>query len=131
MGSGAEILNLNNIRYVYGRQEGVSFVDCGGSTGTGKTDPRIHCGLYAVPYGSNGVGNYDLVDSFIPDETKKRVKIEDLRFYVSGTSTTSYKVMLSMTLSLMQRPGITAELARDTKLHIQTTFSERSWKQQQ
>lgn len=26
---------------------------------------------------------YNLVDSFIPDEAKKRVKIKDLKFYIS------------------------------------------------
>ncbi len=49
-----------------------------------KTNPKIHCGLYLVDYLDNGLNGYNLVDSFNPDESRKRVKITDLRFYVSG-----------------------------------------------
>ena len=95
-----------------------------------KTNPKIHCGLYLVDYTDNGANGYNLVDSFNPDESRKRVKISDLRFYVSGDGiSTAHKVMLQMDLSLIPRNGISANLATTTKLHIQTTISERGWRQ--
>jgi hypothetical protein len=69
------------------------------------------------------------VDSFNPEENQKRVKIEDLKFYVSGDSiNTSRKVLVNFTLSLIPRNGISQNLANTTKLHIQTSISERGWK---
>jgi hypothetical protein len=54
--------------------------------------------------GSDYASAWNLVDSFIPEEEKKRVKIEHLRFYVSGDgSATEKKVTLSMSLVLMPR----------------------------
>jgi type II secretory pathway pseudopilin PulG len=125
-GSGSEYLNLNNGRYVYGsKKKGIP----GGidpCIGDKKTDPRIHCGLYLVDYNSDGSQAYNLVDSFIPDEDRKRVKISNLRFYISGDGIgTAHKVMLNMDLSLIPRNGISANLASTTGLHIQTTISER------
>jgi hypothetical protein len=49
-----------------------------------KSSAKIHCGLYLVKYNDNGLNAYNLVDSFNPDEKKKRVKISNLRFYLSG-----------------------------------------------
>lgn len=98
-------------------------------SGARKSDPKIHCGLYFLDYSDNGANGYNLVDSFNPDESRKRVKIEDLKFYVSGDSiNTSRKVLLNFTLSLMPRNGISPNLVSTTKLHIQTTISERGWK---
>lgn len=94
-----------------------------------KTDPKIHCGLYLVNYDNNGSLGYNLVDSFIPDETRKRVKVTNLRFYVSGDGVgTAYKVLLSMDLALIPLGGISVNLASSTVLHIQTTISERGWR---
>lgn len=87
-------------------------------------NPKIHCWLYLV----TDWENYNLVDSFIPDETKKRVKIESLRFYVTGDDKTAKKVTLNFTLALLPRIWVPTSLISTTKLHIQTTFSERSWK---
>ena len=72
---------------------------------------------------------FNLVDSFVPDEGKKRVKIEDLKFYISGDGiTTEKKVTLVFTLALMPRIGIPPSLVNETRLHIQTTISERFFK---
>lgn len=47
---------------------------------------------------------FNLVDSFIPEESKKRVKIEDMKFYISGDgNTTEKKVTIVFTLALMPR----------------------------
>lgn len=93
---------------------------------TRKSDQKIHCGLYFVEYSDNGANGYNLVDSFNPDENRKRVKIEDLKFYVSGDGiNTSRKVTMNFYLSLMPRNGISQNLANTTKLHIQTTLSAR------
>ena len=126
LGSGSEYINLKNGRYVYGIKRTGGMDTC---TGTRKTDPKIHCGLYFVEYNDNGANWYNLVDSINPLESKKRVKIWDLKFYVSwdGINTTR-KVLLNFTLELMPRNGFTPEFVSSTKLHIQTTISERSWK---
>ena len=128
-GSGSEYLNLNNGRYVYGaKKTGIlGWIDeC---IWIKKTDPRLHCWLYLVNYTDNGSLGYNLVDSFTPDESRKRVKIANLRFYVSGDGVnTAHKVLLSMDLALIPRNGISAALASTTTLHIQTTISERGWR---
>ncbi len=99
------------------------------STESTKTDPHIHCGLYLVGYLDNGANGYNLVDSFTPDESRKRVKIANLKFYMSGDGVgTAHKVLLSMDLALIPRNGISAALASTTTLHIQTTISERGWR---
>ena len=125
-GSGSEYLNLASGRYVYGAKKAGGMDPC---TGTKKTDPRVHCGLYYVDYSDNGAAGYNLVDSYTPDESRKRVKIEDMKFYISGDGiTTSRKVMMHLDLSLIPRNGISQSLASTTKLHIQTTISERGWR---
>ena len=129
-GSGSEYLNLNNGRYVYGKKSGDNLVECiDTTTQNRKTDPRIHCGLYFIDYSMTGIARaYNLVDSFTPDEDKKRVKITNLRFYVSGDGQspgTAHKVLLSKDLALIPRNGISAALSSTTTLHIQTTISER------
>lgn len=69
------------------------------------------------------------MDSFTNDESKKRVKIEDFKFFFSGDETsTAQKVMIRFDLSLIPRLGVSQNLASGTKLHIQTTISERGWK---
>ena len=128
--SGSEYLNLNNGRYVYGAKKTGGIDPCIDTTSNFiKTDPRIHCGLYLINYTDNGSLGYNLVDSFTPDESRKRVKIANLRFYVSGDGvSTAHKVLLSMDLALIPRNGISAALASTTTLHIQTTISERGWR---
>lgn len=92
-----------------------------------KSDPNIHCWLYLVN-GNDFANAYNLVDSFIPEEEKKRVKIQDFRFYISWSGTTTPKVTLNFTLALMPRIWVGESMIQDTKLHIQTTISSRSWK---
>ena len=90
-----------------------------------KKDPKIHCGLYKVT-GTDYASAFNLVDSFVPEEEKKRVKIEDLKFYISGDGlSTEKKVTLVFTLALMPRVGLPPALISDTRLHVQTTISER------
>ena len=126
-GSGSEYLNLTHGRYVYGIKRSGGMDPC---TGTSKSDPKMHCGLYFVDYSDNGENGYNLVDSFIKDESRKRVKVEDLKFFVSGDDTaTSQKVMIKFDLALIPRiGGVSQNIASTTKLHIQTTLSERSWR---
>lgn len=71
---------------------------------------------------------YNLADSFRQNEDAKRVKITDLNFYVSGGDDDAKKITLKMTVQLVPRVGISAELANSSKLDIQTTFSERPYK---
>jgi hypothetical protein len=86
--SGTEILGIGdgNRIYIYGKKNNADpyLVPCEGSI---KTDPKIHCGLYVVDGFNTLTPGYkdafNLVDSFIPDEDKKRVKIENFRFYLS------------------------------------------------
>lgn len=79
--------------------------------------------------GSDYSNAFNLVDSFIPEETKKRVKIEDLKFYVSGDGkNTEKKVTLVFVLALMPRIGIPEGLIGETRLRIQTTISEQFFK---
>ncbi len=107
--------------YVYGKKTPEWVSPC---IDTAKTDNKIHCGLYL----SNGTEYYNLVDSFVPEESKKRVKITDFRFYISGWESTTKKVTLTMTLALMPRIWVPASMIENTKLHIQTTISEQGWK---
>jgi hypothetical protein len=57
-----------------------------------KIDTITECGLYVMPSSILALTDtldpdfsqaFNLVDSFIPEEEKKRVKIEDLKFYIS------------------------------------------------
>ncbi len=115
--------------YVYGKKTDIWMVPCIDSVAEqAKTDNKIHCGLYFVSPWDNWVNWYNLVDSFIPEETRKRVKIQDLKFYISGWEFTTKKVTLVMTLILMPRVGVPASMVENTKLQIQTTISERGWK---
>ncbi len=129
-GSGSEYLNLGNGQYVYGKKNTNGISPCIDTLSEQtKTDPRIHCGLYLINYDDNGSRGYNLVDSFTPDENRKRVKISHLRFYISGDGEgTAHKVLLSMDIALIPRNGISASLASNTILHIQTTISERGWR---
>ncbi len=132
-GSGGEILGIgtessSTKMYIYGKKVplGADFTidHCRSAD---KQNPKTLCGLYLV---ENKVWKdaYNLADSFIPEEEKKRVKVEDLRFYISGDDYTSKKVMIHFTLSLMPRIGVPSSLVNSTKLRIQTTLSERIFK---
>lgn len=86
------------------------------------SDTTKHCGLYLWENGQP----YNLVDAFRED--KKRVTIQDLKFYVTGGDNSANKVTLKMTLALSPQAWVSANLANSTKLEIQTTFSERPYK---
>lgn len=88
-----------------------------------KKDKTVHCGLYV---GKNG-NYYNLVDAFRTEESK-RVKITDLKFYITGDDYNARKVTLKMTLQLMPREWVPPSLVESSKLEIQTTFSERPYK---
>jgi hypothetical protein len=130
--TGSEYLNIKSlplIRYIYGKKTPMGISPCsdnyGGSVERTRSDSRVHCGLYRV-VGNDYVGSMNLVDSFIPDELKKRVKITNMRFYVSGDGIkTEKKVTLVLSLRLMTRTGIPSSLVSETEQHIQTTISER------
>lgn len=132
-GQGGAILGVGtNRRYIYGKKipSGTSYT-LDYCTDADKANPKTLCGLYLVE--DHGAGYvwadaYNLVDSFIPEEEKKRVKIEDFRFYISWDESTGKKVMMNFTLSLLPRIGVPAPLVNSTKLHVQTTISERIFK---
>lgn len=89
---------------------------------------QYHCGLYFVTKTSGESDNIvNLVDAFMPED-KKRVRITDLKFYISGGDDDAKKVTLKMTLELMARGGVPPSLVRASKMELQTTFSERIYK---
>lgn len=124
---GTEVLGINGGRkYIYGKKT-VSGIDpC---TPEDRKNPKMHCWLYLhEPSAIDYTKDENLVDSFILDDTKKRVKVSDLRFYISGDEFTEKKVTLVFTLSLMERSGLKRSLAEATSMTIQTTLSERSYR---
>jgi type II secretory pathway pseudopilin PulG len=130
--SGGAILGIGTedsikLQYIYGKRSDIWLDPC---TISDKNDSKTHCGLYLVNMGDLNpyTNSYNLVDSFIPEESRKRVKVQDLKFYISGWEFTTKKVTLVMTLTLMPRIGVPASMVENTKLHIQTTISERGWK---
>ncbi len=126
--SGSEILGIwdGNKAYIYGKKSETGIDPC---DTVNQNDPKIHCGLYVLEW-TDYANAFNLVDSFIPEEEKKRVKIENLNFYISGDgNTTEKKVTLVFTLVLMPRIGIPAWLIADTRLHIETTISERFFRE--
>lgn len=130
--SGSEVLSVGDgtTKYVYGKKEILGWTTViNHCEAVDKIDPKTHCGLYLVN-GSDYTNAFNLVDSFIPEESQKRVKIENLKFYISGDGkNTEKKVTLIFTLALMPRIGIPSNLIGDTRLHIQTTISERFFKE--
>ena len=127
--SGSEVLPIgktdeNKIAkwYAYGKK-----TDAGGlepCSDADKNDIDTHCGLYLRENNEY----YNLVDAFRSDEKSKRVKITDLRFFVTGDDYNTRKATLKMTLELMRRDGVPPSLVRATKMEVQTTFSERPYK---
>jgi hypothetical protein len=83
---GKEILGIGDgdTVYLYGKRSGAFIDEC---RPLDKSDLKTHCGLYLVKaFNTSSPGYADawnLVDSFVPEESKKRVKIEDMKFYVS------------------------------------------------
>lgn len=92
--SGGELLTIGSETavfrsYFYGKKIASTLSLC---TETEKKDTITECGLYVMPSSIFALTDtlnpdfsqaFNLVDSFIPEETKKRVKIEDLKFYIS------------------------------------------------
>ena len=69
------------------------------------------------------------MDSFVPEEEKKRVKVEGMRFYLSGDGIhAEKKFTLVFTLALMPRIGVPPSMVSETRLHVETTISERFFK---
>lgn len=95
-----------------------------------RSDPKEHCWLYEV-IGDSALSYqeaYNLVDSFIPEESKKRVKIRDLSFYISWDGIkTEKKVTLVFTLALMPRIWVPNISPENSTLSIQTTVTARSF----
>ena len=129
--SGSEVLSIGDgsKKYVYGKKQLLWWTYVLSHCDTvDKMDKKTHCWLYMLQ-GSDYSNAFNLVDSFIPEETKKRVKIEDLKFYVSGDGkNTEKKVTLVFVLALMPRIGIPEGLIGETRLRIQTTISEQFFK---
>ena len=66
-------------QYFYGKKLSSTLSPCSDSD---KKNPQTECGLYVVDH-QNFPQAFNLVDSFVPEEEKKRVKIVDLKFYIS------------------------------------------------
>ncbi len=126
--SGSEMLGIwdGSRMYIYGKKTDQGIDPCDTIS---KNNTKIHCGLYMVEFW-NYTHAFNLVDSFIPEEEKKRVKIENLKFYISGDGeTTERKVTLVFTLVLMPRIWISEWLVAESRLNIQTTASERFFRE--
>lgn len=109
--------------YIYGTKNNKDDGQLNPCDDNAKKDKTVHCGLYV---GKNG-NYYNLVDAFRTEESK-RVKITDLKFYITGDDYNARKVTLKMTLQLMPREWVPPSLVESSKLEIQTTFSERPYK---
>lgn len=94
-----------------------------------KNNPEKNCWLYLVKQNSDWSLNYfNLVDSFRENENEKRVKINDLKFEISGWENDVKKVALKMKVSLTKKSWIPNSLITGSKMEIQTTISERFYK---
>lgn len=94
-----------------------------------KNNPEKNCWLYLVKQNSDWSLNYfNLVDSFRENENEKRVKINDLKFEISGWENDVKKVALKMTVSLTKKSWVPNSLINGSKMEIQTTISERFYK---
>ncbi len=139
--SGGELLTIGSessvLRsYFYGKKVGTTLSLC---TPIEKKDRVTQCWLYSIPSSILAITDtlnpdfsqaFNIVDSFIPEEEKKRVKIEDLKFYISWDgNTTEKKVTLVMSLILMPRIGVPLIWLSENRLRVQTTISERFFKQ--
>lgn len=127
--NGSEYLSINNgTIYIYGAKTETGIKPCidnyAWSVEKTKTDINIHCSLYL----KKGSEYINLADFFIPEESKKRIKIQNLKFYISGQNKWGKKVTLKMQLSLMPRVWVSADMLQSGLLDIQTTISERSWR---
>lgn len=121
-GSGTDKLLIwtGGIQYLHGMKTNIWIDLC--------TSTIKKCGLYRV-IGTDYVWAWNLVDSFVPEEDKKRVQVEDMRFFISWDGeSTEKKVTLVFTLALKPRIGIPGVDASDSKLRIQTTISEKYYK---
>lgn len=114
LSDGNTVLAIGEKIFYYGKKDGS---EC--------TNKNEHCGLYVWEENKDA---YNLVDAFRADDADKRVTIQDLKFYVTGGDTAANKVTLKMTLSLLPKSWVSANLIESTKLEIQTTFSERPYK---
>lgn len=132
--NGTEILGIGNGTrfYLYGKKDDTPPYAISPCTGSIKTDRSIHCGLYLIKDSASPTAYSDaenLIDSFIPEEKKKRVKVEDMKFYISWDGiTTERKATLVFSLALMPRIGVPNMTASESKIRIQTTISERFFK---
>lgn len=131
---GTEVLGIRTedsvIYYTYAKRTQSGFAPCSDAD---KADTSVHCGLYRI-IGDDRSTGYNLVDAFRERETMKRVKISDLKFYITGTDDDNTyntpKVTLKMTLTLMPRGGVSPSLAQKTQIEVQTTFSYRFYQTQ-
>lgn len=100
-----------------------------------KKNPEISCGLFLAtekpksdPNEATDYNYFNLVDSFRENENEKRVKINDLKFEISGWENDVKKVTLKMTVSLTKKSWVPNSLINGSKMEIQTTISERFYK---
>ncbi len=123
--SWGEILSVNGSRiYIFGQKNSTWIVPC---TEVKKNNPKEICGIYLVEW-RNYANALNLADSFIPDESKKRVKIRNATFFVSGNDLTENKVTMIFTLTLTNQSGVKGEYLANSDFTIQTTISERGFR---
>jgi type II secretory pathway pseudopilin PulG len=111
-GSGGEMFALGTddapvVAYFYATSSGtMSDGQIKPCVGELKSDSTTHCGLYRIPRQGTGwdwQNRVNMVDTFIPEEEKKRVKMTDFAVYISGGDFTQKKIMIRFSLSLMPR----------------------------
>lgn len=114
-----------NIHYIFWVRNGGTITPC---------DSDAQCSLFRAdtiildPY-KNAL---NMVDIFTPDDVNKRVKITNLRFFISWDSSQGSmdepKVTIIATLALTEKSWVTKSLRDGLAITIQTTISERAYK---
>lgn len=124
---GNEILSLGSNNgwkiYIFGKRNESWWLDpC---TTPDRENPMVYCSIYLKEWDEY----YNTLDSFIPFDDKKRVKATSFRVYVSWDERTSNKVTIVLSLALMPRIWVPSSLVGTYRLELQTTLSQRIWKQ--
>ncbi len=132
-GSGNEILIMSggtNVRYIYGKKTAGTLEPCNEDERK-DTSETFRCSLYLVE-NNDYQNSIDLIDMYRIDPKEKRVRLENMRFYISGQDQIMEgKVTLVMTLALTRKSGISGMFLEETKIRLQTTISERAYKNYQ
>ena len=129
-GSGNEALYITgwqNRSYIFWKQTPSGLEPCTEQEKKAK-NTSIRCSLFLVR-NSDYIHAIDLIDPYRPNAWEKRVKIEDIRFYISWQpEIMEPKVTIVTTLMLTKKSGISWLFIDSTRTTLQTTISERAYK---